>query len=364
MTKALLFPYHPDIDIIAKHKNMLNGYEIVGVISYKDDDKVVDNLHAQLGIERLAYELMLEKCDEIIVLENYRNFNDEKYYQVIEDALAKDIRIVITPSAEKQLDLCKYVGQYETLKNSYDLLDYFETDHQVRVDLNAESILYDIPFPVVGIMGMGKNCGKFETELLAKNVLEENFDVITLSSNPLGVLFGTYTFPQFFYEDISLESKILRLNHHLKRLTDKHNADVILIGMPEGIGPFRKAETNHFAEYALAITSAVQVDIAILCTYFLGEGITSNSIADYAHAISKRFGARVIGVAMSRTMFEVSAEEKNIVYEFLDEDYIDKYYPDVGESNDVVFVRLDNAENARWDIKRCISILAGNVAAI
>ena len=141
MTKALLFPYHPDIDIIAKHKNMLNGYEIVGVISYKDDDKVVDNLHAQLGIERLAYELILEKCDEIIVLENYRNFNDEKYYQVIEDALAKDIRIVITPSAEKQLDLCKYVGQYETLKNSYDFLDYFETDHQVRVDLNAESII-------------------------------------------------------------------------------------------------------------------------------------------------------------------------------------------------------------------------------
>ena len=79
MIRVAFFPYHPDLRLVVKHKEKLENYEIVGVISYKEDKVLVEKLYHELEIEQLPYNLILESCDQIVLLDNYRNYKTDRY---------------------------------------------------------------------------------------------------------------------------------------------------------------------------------------------------------------------------------------------------------------------------------------------
>ena len=364
MRKIVLFPYHPDIHIILKHLDALKECELIGVVSYKEDSLLIQELYEKLEIDYLTYEEMLIECDEIVLLENYRGYKVDKYYKIMNDAIAREKTIYVTQPLLKQLNLADYYGCYKLLEKTCDYDESFDFDYWRNRQLNNESILFDIVTPVVAVMGMGKHCSKFEVLLQLKKVLEKDYNIVTISSNSLGALLGCYSLPRFLFEEISFESKILRFNHFMKRVIDDQQPNAVLIEIPEGTGPFIKAETNHFAEYPLVITSAIPVDMAVFCTYFLSEGVTCESLKMVADQIQKRFGVPVLGVSISRTMFEVSTEERGIIYEHLDDAYILNNYPDLCLSEPVSFISLRNNEESIMSIYECIKKLENNVDVV
>ncbi len=118
-----------------------------------------------------------------------------------------------------------------------------------------------------------------------------------ISSNPLGVLFGAVTLPDFLFEEtIPFEEKVFRLNHLLFRISNADLADVCIIGVPEGISQFEKYEFHHFAEYALVIGNAVNVDGAVLCTYFLEDLYLSRDFVKRQYTPPKELPEYIAGI--------------------------------------------------------------------
>lgn len=360
MKKIVFFPYHPDLKILIDHKGALRDFQIAGFISYKEDNSLVHSLNQILGLEDLPYDQLLHDCDAVILLDNYRDYEADKYYQVIEDAANRQKEIYITPLAQVELDLNNHQGQYK-------LLEFIPAGMQTigeEFERKRRTLLYEIDVPVIGVIGQGKHCDKFENQLLLKEVLEDEYETITVTTNALGALFGCYTIPSFLYEDQSFEEKILRFNYYIRKLIKIGNPDVLILGIPEGITPFEKKEFHHFAEYPLVITAAVPIDMAILCTYFIQGMTQENGLERMAEFCQNKFSVPVGAISMSRTAFEIPNEEiEKIIFEYLDKPYLLKNYPDLKGIN-LPMINILDREEASVTIKLSLRRLQENIRVI
>lgn len=360
MKKIVCFPYHPDLITLVDHKDALRDFQITGFISFKEDKSLIHLLNQTLGLEDLSYDQLLHDCDTIIMLDNYREYETDKYYQMIEDAVSHQKEIFITPLAQSQLDLDSYQGQYQPLELLPDGMEAIEEEFRYRREIK----IYEIDVPVIGVIGQGKNCDKFENQLLLKEVMEEEYKTITVTTNALGVLFGCYTIPSFLYEDHPFQEKIVKFNYYIRKISKLGNPDVILLGIPEGITPFERQEFHHFAEYPLIISSAVSVDVAILCTYYMrGLALESGLIA-FVEFCQNKFSVPVGAIAISRTAFEIPEEEsEKIIFEYLDKPYLYQYYPDLKRIN-LPMINMLEREEAVATIKMILRRLEENANVV
>ncbi len=85
MTRAMIFPYHPDIEYLEELEGELENFAITGVYSFVEDKTVVDEVNRRLGCD-LDEAAMLDACDTVILLDNYRGCLTDKYFDVIEKA--------------------------------------------------------------------------------------------------------------------------------------------------------------------------------------------------------------------------------------------------------------------------------------
>ena len=361
MKKIIFFPYHPDLKTVIKYKDALRDYQIAGFLSYKEDANLIQPLNQALGLADISYEQLLQDSDAIIILDNYRNYKVDKYYKVIEDALSRQKEVYIIPLAQSQLKLENYQGQYQLLERLPDALESIEAELKGRQGVIR---LYEIDIPVIGIIGQGINCDKFETQLLLKEVLEEGYETTVVSSNALGALFGCYTMPSFFYSDLSFQEKIIKFNHYIKEISKIETPDVMVLGIPEGVLPFEKHEFHHFAEYPLVVSSAVLIDMAILCTYYLKEPIFEDGLKLLADFCQHKFNAPISAIAISKTAIEIpDADSEKIIFEYLDEQHLHKHYPDLKKLN-LPTVNMFDRLKAKVTIRNCLRQLEENVRAI
>ena len=360
MKKLVFFPYHPDLLTLADNIGALQDCQIGGFISFKEDDARMRALNEAAGMAGASYERLLHECDAVVILDDYRGFIPGKYYSVIDDSLRIGREVLITPHARAELDLEGYEGRYSLLEN---LPDGYEEGGK-ETGRSQEIRMYDINTPIVGVLGQGKHCGKFKNQLLLKEVLEAEYKTAAVSTNALGALFGCYTMPPFLYEDRPFQEKIVKYNHFVRALARIGDPEVIILGIPEGISPFREREFHHFAEYPLIISSAVSIDIAILCTYFLSGTIRESGLRGMADYCRHRFAVPVGAIAISGTHYEIPHEDyEKIIYEFLSDEFIRGHCPDTGGISFPVISPLgrDTAVSA---IKSCLGQLENNVNGI
>ncbi|SHH84889.1 peptide maturation system protein, TIGR04066 family [Sporobacter termitidis DSM 10068] len=360
MKKILLFPYHPDLKTLTEHKDFLKGYQIAGFVSYIEDKGLIYSLNQSLGLEDMPYDQLLEESDTVILLDNFRGYDTEKYYQIIKDAISHQKELLITPSAQSQLDLKEYRGQYRLLELLPEGMDAIEEEYTCMQEIK----IYDIDVPVIGVFGQGKNCDKFENQLLIKEVLEEEYEAITVTTNALGVLFGCYTMPSFLFENTPFQEKIIKFNHYIRKISKQDNLDVIILGIPEGIAPFEMQEYHHFAEYPLVVSSAVSIDMAILCTYFMRGPKLEYGLKKVAEYCRNKFNVPVGAIAIARTAVEIPNEiHEKLVFAYLDHSYLCKYYPDI-KRIDLPLINILNREEAAATIKMSLRQLQENASAV
>lgn len=351
MKRILLFPYHPDVELLAAKASELKGYCIAGVHSFKEDASVTEAVNGKLGCTGTFAE-MLKQCDIVLLLDGYRELRTEKYYEVIQSALAEGKQVVVTPIAEQKLDLEAYKGNYTVLRDTLEA--------ELLGENEAEPIKYTIETPVIAVFGMGKNCCKFENQILLKSILDrEGCRSVWISSNPLGALFGGHSMPDFLFDrHLALEEKVIRFNHFVYQISAAQKPDVFVIGIPEGISEFAEYEYNHFGEYPLAVGSAVQVDSAVLCTYFLAE-LRVEGVEKLASHCREKFGLPVHMVSIGRTAFEKMQELKQISYLFLEEEYLQKHYK-AGAGQPDTYVGIWEAQRPEAAAQKIFDRLWGN----
>lgn len=347
MKKLLLFPYHPDIKTILDFNNTLKDFSVVGVCSYREDSSIVNKINQSLGIFEPFDEMkMLDACDAVLILDNYRNYKYDKYYKIIKLALERNKELLITPNACLALDISEFAGKYKVLEKNPKI----DSERFRKLDY-LSSRKYVIETPIIVVTGMGKNCGKFRVQLLLKHILEKRgYQCSWISSNSLGALWNSYTFPDFIHSDrISFKDKILKFNDLIYRLSLSEDPDVFIIGIPEGISEFSVDEFNHFGEYPLIVGSAVPIDNAIFCTYFMDTPNIAGIEALCNHCTSK-FSIPVQALSIGDTMFEAIEGSNKIEYSFFDKNYLEQHYKESVSASIPVFpiwdkIKVENVLN-------------------
>lgn len=321
MKKLLVFPYHPDLKTLLDFNDTLKDYTIIGVCSYKEDSSITDRINKSLGSSIQTDEL-IHACDTVLILDNYRNYKDDKYYQIIRLAIEKKKELLLTPNAYNALDMSEYIDKYNLLEYT----PILDTERFMKLDYLGRK-KYVIETPVIAVLGMGKNCEKFKVQLMLKHFLDkQGYRSSWISSNPLGSLWGGYTLPDFIHSNcVSFEEKILKLNNFIYRLSLAEQPDILIIGVPEGISEFRVDEFNHFGEYPLIVGSALSIDSAILCTYFM-DIQNAAGIEHLCNRCYSKFDIPVQALAVGDVVFEAIEGSNKIEYSFLERSYLDKHY--------------------------------------
>lgn len=358
MRKIWFFPYHPDMDLLIEQRYRLKDVTILGISSYKEDAVLVDPLNKILGSSG-NFEKELAECDQLVLLENYRNCKTEKYYEMMEKAISGGVQVILVPQLAKILDIESYQGQYTLLQNTHKVTLSEPGGWEV-----LEQRKYMVKTPVIVVFGMGKHCNKFENQLFLKKILDKaGYDAVWVSSNPLGALFGSYTLPEFLFDDhLSMTEKVLRMNGYLYSLELEKRPDVFLIGIPEGIAEFEKYEFHHFAEYALVIGNAISVDSAVLCTYYLNSPLRKG-IENMAYHSNEKFGFPVDVVSVGRSYYEMAQGRTDVIYSFLSKEYARKHYIPIDDMGDFMAGVWDK-ESLERVMRALIGRLQENAEAI
>ena len=359
MKKLLLFPYHPDIVALLENEDALRNVKIIGILSYIEDESIIRPLNRAIGADDADYFKLISICDALIMLDNYRNLKDGKYYQVIEDALNYGKEIYITSFAQTQLELDCYQGKYKTLEHptcgSACFVDKYKDGDEIK--------MYEINIPVIGVLAMGKHCDKFRTQLILKEILEKEFKTIAVTSNALGALFGCYVMPPFLYGKMPFQEKVVLFNHYIYTISKQDRPDVIIIGIPEGILPFERQEFHHFAEYPLVAATAVKFDMTVFCTYFLHD-VNIDRLKGLIAYCENKLNTAVDAAIISRTYYELPQDDsEKISYEFLDDDYMQKHCLNLSIIDMQIAYMLDR-DKVKSVLNTCIQRLEENIDAM
>ena len=359
MKKIVVFPYHPDLKVLVEHADMLKGYRLTGFISYKEDKKVIQSLNRALGVAEATDEQLMKSCDAIVLIDNYREFSNDKYYKIMDDAIANNKEIFITPLAESQLDLKRYEGKYQLLQ----FLPANVAGGEIKRDNASKDFLYNITVPAIGIIGQGKSCEKFKTQLLMKEALEDEYKAVMVCTNALGALFGYYTMPRFIYQVRPFKEKIIKFNHFVRDMIKAEVPDIIVIGIPEGFVPFEKYEFHHFAEYPLIVSNAVPLDFGIYCTYFMPDLELESNLKKSGEFCENRLSIPISSFVISRVTFDFHEVMEKIFFDFLDDSFLDEHYPDL-KNLKMLAINIRNRNEAVRLLKTTVAQLEENLRVI
>lgn len=216
--------------------------------------KIIKNALEKLDTYKVLYDENDSSADIIVFCDNIQNISWDIYKEKIKWAEKYNMQIILSDSIYKYLniDVANYTLPKENLPDVKDM-----------------NLFYELPIPVILVMGQGKNCDKFSVQLkLVQCFTAYGYKTSLLSSNSLAKFFHYDKLPNFLYdEEISFEKKIIMFNHFLYEYVKNNQPDVLVIGCPGGIMEINEFEKNHFAEIPLIINSSVKADIGILCLY-------------------------------------------------------------------------------------------------
>ena len=358
MKKLMIFPYHPDIEVIITYAEYICNFTISGIASYKEDNHLVKELNQKIGCGN-DFDEAISNCDCVLLLDNYRQYQAGKYYEVIKQAKFHGKEIMAVPSVlqelglnEKEHSITPFIKEPEFHNPKLEIIKY------------AEEKKLLIETPVIAVLGMGKNCSKFENQLnLYLSLTERNYKVTWIASNPIGVLWGGYTMPDFMFDEkLAFKAKVLQFNHFIYKMGIEEKPDVFIIGIPEGITEFQTGEYNHFGEYPLIVGSAVPIDSAILCTYFVREP-KAQGIKKLANHVTEKFSAPVDAISIGKTIFDTEEGSGKIFYSFLENFYLKKYYSAENQER-LPLLTLWNKEEYQAGLNALIEKLQDNADAI
>lgn len=308
------FPFTPEVEQLARNKSILKNYEIGSVLSFKEDKMHLIKFQAQTGIPCFtSIEQALNSIDSLILLLKDCDLNWQKYYDCIDYAVAHEIsvyggkEVIDSIPEERYRSLVCLIHNESTFKCQY-----------------SNEKLLEIDIPIIAVMGVGENCGKFECELELRQYIESlGYQGLFLSSNSLGKYADMVLLPDFLYDDsVSFPQKILRLNRYVYDLCNINTPDVLIVGVPGGIIPLSSTEANHFSEISLVISLALHIDAGVLAVYFTNK---RDYLNDLSRVCLQRYFAPIKGFYVSRQSAVMDPDSRTMQFMNLSDEYISEH---------------------------------------
>ncbi len=251
--RAILYPVTKENEILLKYSNLVEKVFVIG------------GLQLEEAVKNSSYETIrsydTDRYDMVVIGDGtILNENmQEKIYSVITEVVSykKDLIMLYRINHE----------QYETINN---ICRKSGVDFDIITGLQVEDNkylpkIYTINTPIIVVAGINEAIDKFETQLLLrKYFVNAGYKVSQIGTKRFSSLFGMYAFPEFMYQDIQEQDKIIRFNTLCKSIEKKENPDIIIVGIPGGIIPINNEFTNKFGMTAIEIGYSINADIMVL----------------------------------------------------------------------------------------------------
>lgn len=328
MYKLLVYPYNQGDNCLVEYGNMLENYEIVSLVCLEGAYENGRDAGIAAGIETGIiitdnYENEIDKCDVVLVLDNDFYEHKDTYVEKIRLAISKNKLVKVNKNI---YDYClKFISD----SSNINLLDNIPETEMYELMHTKKLTQPDVP--VITVMSMGENCSKFEAQLdLRKKFEEKNYKVLQLGTKDYCEVFGFRSLPSFLMKkNISMDKKIYMFNYYINKEVLKDDYDVIILGVSGGILPFNKYVTNHFGEISFIISSALDIDVNMMCFYHK-EGLKVDELQEFREYCKGRIGCFTDYFYMSDKQFRIS-ENHDIQYFILDRQYCMNSIPDIDD---------------------------------
>ena len=137
--------------------------------------KIMKNAIEKLDAYEVLYDVNDSSADIIVFCDNIQNISWDIYKEKIKWAEKYNMQIILSESIYKYL---KIEGINYTLPKEH------------LLDVKNTNLFYEIPVPVILVMGQGKNCDKFSVQLdLVECFKTYGYKINLLSSNSLSQFF-------------------------------------------------------------------------------------------------------------------------------------------------------------------------------
>ena len=185
--------------------------------------------------------------------------------------------------------------------------------------------LYELPCPVVTVMGISEECERHKLFLEVSRAIEEQgYRVMKVSGEPVSRMGECIPLPEAVYSGRPLKERTLALNHFLYRKVKEEKPDIVIIDVPGGILNQSLLEYTGDGEYAYMVGNAVDADASLLA--IPAHEINGEFVAELKEICRQRFSANVAGIAMSCVGYRIDIEKKEITYFTLTTGFVKERY--------------------------------------
>lgn len=352
MKKIAIFPYNMETQVIIDNRELIQGYEIIGIISYKEDFQKMEQLNKN---SELYYGIdvndLIQQIDGILLCDSVQGFDMKGYVNQI-NALENTNKTIFMSSI-----LYEKIG-LDNLKNCVVNLLNVEWKYE---EYNSEFI-FEIDAPIVSVVGMGENCDKLPLQIaLVKHLKNKGYNVLCICSNPIGTILGYQSFPPFMYSrKLSLNEKIIRFNHMLFDLVTNLEPDILILGYPSGIMKLNQYQNNFFGEIPYILSNSITNDYGIMLTYF-DSGITEEYLQSLTLLCKMRLNIELDSFCIARQGYHNDSEFQRINYKFWDYNYLKNHYPKQIEGSTFSLLNHDDPDKI---VTKIITKLSENLEIV
>ena len=343
MTKILLFPFNEDIETLAFNLDENSDYHILAVSGYQEDEEKMKGFHQKSGIfVSVDFQVCLDMVDAVVFTENTMGHEYYGYKERIQLALENGKDIFMSHLVAEKTNTCVSNIRLHLLQSNG------------SIERKASEQLKEISVPIISVLGVGENCGKFELQVQYHRLLrQKGYKVLSICSNPLGKFLDMEILPGFlFSESLSFQKKIEMFNEWIYKLQDGREIDVIVLGCPGGILPFNEIESNHYGEIPLVISNAVISDVGVLAEY-----ATFKLVEETEHKMKElcfiKYNTVLRNFAVSQNYYKTNYEERKVRYRKKDNIVLQNH-------KGGLYATIGNEEEVEMQVDSIIAELSNN----
>lgn len=312
--KILVYPF--DYEMLPALDRILyeDKYTISGIVSFggwgyieKDAGTILYGGKTGLIVSDDFYSELL-KCDTVLFCKSDNEIIDFK--SVIDKmrfSLESGKNVICFHKLDEEIKC-----ELEELAHNQEV--YFricvnEYETTINHELKRLLKLSDFNAAIVFVMGISENTNKYGVELaLHKNFQKSGYKSILIDSKTYGSFFGDYNVPNFMFDNSVVDyEKPLLFNKYVKDIEEKEKPDVIIVGVPGGIMPIDKKNTNRFGMLAYQMSCALSADITVLCNHF---NFFDDDYFNYMHPLMKyRFGREIDCMYVNNSVIDLINED-------------------------------------------------------
>lgn len=333
--KVVVYPFDRDFLPVLKNGDLLEELEIESVVSLKGWGFVNTVVSAYGGRQYVVSDSLiaaLEDCDCLWLVDSWNKCSFGDYILPAALLAAKKGRKIICTRSLGDAETA--VLREAVTENMVSFAEQY--DAYMCHKSEGRGLLGVVNVPVVAVVGVAENAGKFDTQAaLFRHLLQKGYKVCWISSRKEAALMGVHPIPNFMLKaGLSENEKIIAMSKYTMILERAEQPDIFLIGIPGAFTLYSRRYSSDFGVLAQEMIQAVTPDILIAGSLYPTSGEV-HSYERLERLAEQRLGIRIDFHVMSSYMIDnsTSAQERKTKYLTVDDERVSQRVSELDRSN-------------------------------